>query len=255
MVPIDDQAGTVQSDRTLLEIINGLQELNGAGITELSQHLGYSKSTVHKHIKTLHQEQYVSKQGGKYKLGFRFLTHGGYVRDRHKLCRLSIKKTREISEVTGEMCVFSVKQGNYGYFAAITNDSFGVRQDAPLGTRYYLHENSGGKAILAQLTDNQINSIIQDVGLPAQTENTVTSRSELFDRIEKVRERGFALNTEERRKGINAVSVSIHDSEIGDYGALTVAGPANRLNEQKLEKHGETLLGAINELELEISYS
>jgi DNA-binding IclR family transcriptional regulator len=153
------------------------------------------------------------------------------------------------------MCVFSVKQGNYGYFAALTNDSFGVRQDAPLGTRYYLHENSGGKAILAELPDDQIDSVIQEVGLPKQTENTITSRSELFDRIEKIRERGFAMNTEERRKGINAVAVSIHDSEIGDYGALTVAGPANRLNEQKLEKHGETLLGAINELELEINYS
>lgn len=53
--------------------------------------------------------------------------------------------------------------------------------------------------------------------------------------------------------GINAVAVALYDSDTGDYGALMIAGPTKRLDEQKLEKHAKTLLGAVNKLELMLS--
>lgn len=47
--------------------------------------------------------------------------------------------------------------------------------------------------------------------------------------------------------------MALYDSDTGDYGALMIAGPTKRLDEQKLEKHAKTLLGAVNKLELMLS--
>jgi DNA-binding IclR family transcriptional regulator len=250
-----DHAGTVKSDRTLLRIINGLQELDGAGVTDLAGHLDLPKSTVHKHLKTLHQEGYVTKQCGTYRLGFRFLTHGGYVRDQHELCTLAAPKVRELANKMDELTLFSVKEGDYGFFIYMYNDKYGLNESAPLGAQFHLHENSAGKAILAELPDEEIEEIINRVGLPRKTQHTVSDRDELFDRIKRIRDVGFALNFEERREGIQAAASAVHHPETDSYGALSIAGPTNRLEKERLEQeYADALLGAVNELEIQINY-
>lgn len=250
-----DQSGTVQSDRTLLRVVNGLQDLDGAGVTDLAEHLDKPKSTVHKHLKTLQQEGYVTKRNGAYRLGFRFLTHGGYIRDHHELCTLAAPKVRELAEETNELTLFSIKEGDYGTFTYIYNDKYGLTESAPLGTRFHLHENSAGKAILAKLPDDEIDEIIDRVGLPRKTDNTVASRDELFERIEQIRRKGFALNFQERREGIQATAAAVYHPETDSYGALSIAGPTNRLQKERLEQeYSDVLLGTVNELEIQINY-
>lgn len=251
----NSQLGTVQSDRTLLRIINGLQELDGAGVTDLAEHLNKPKSTIHKHLKTLQQEGYVTNRSGLYHLGFRFLTHGGYIRDHHELCTLGAPKARELAAEIDELTIFSIKEGDYGIFTHICNDKYGITESAPLGTRFHLHENSAGKAILAKLSNEEVDQIIDHVGLPSKTENTVSDREELFERISQIRKREFALNFQERRKGIQAVAAAVYHPETDSYGSLAIAGPTNRLQRERLEgEYADVLLGAVNELEIQINY-
>lgn len=255
MAPERDRTGTVKSDRTLLRIINGLQELGGAGVTDLADHLELPKSTVHKHLKTLQQEGYVTRRSGSYQLGFRFLTHGGYIRDHHDLCTLAAPKVRELAEKTDELTLFSIKEGDFGIFTYLHNDKYGLTESAPLGTQFHLHENSAGKAILAQLSDEEIEAIVDRVGLPRKTENTVVGREELFERIEQIRKRGFALNFQERREGIQAAAAAVYHPGTDSYGAISIAGPTKRLQKERLEQeYADILLGTINELEIQINY-
>lgn len=251
----DNQAGTVQSDRTLLMVINGLQKLDGGGVTDLAEHLGYPKSTVHKHLKTLYQEGYVVKRKESYHLGFRFLTHGGYIRDHHDFCMLAIPKVRELAEETNELTLFAIKERNRGIFAYICNDKYGLTKSAPLGTEFHLHENAAGKAVLAQLPNKEIEDIIDRVGLPTKTANTVNSRDELFERLDQIRERGYALNFQERREGIQAAAAAMYHPQTDSYGAISIAGPTNRLQKERLKKeYADVLLGSVNELEIQINY-
>jgi len=117
-----------------------------------------------------------------------------------------------------------------------------------------MHYNSGGKAILAHLPDREVNVIIDEYGLPAQTENTITTRETLFDELERIREQGYALNLSEDLKGIHAIGVPLtFDGEI--QGALSIAGPAHRLSKERCE--GEVfdqLRAATDEIELNLAY-
>jgi DNA-binding MarR family transcriptional regulator len=72
-----NQAGRVKSNQTLFQIINKLWELEEAGVTELAGHIGITKGAVHKHLKSMEDENFVVNKNGSYRLSVKFLTIGG----------------------------------------------------------------------------------------------------------------------------------------------------------------------------------
>lgn len=251
-----DTSGLVKSDLRLFTIVEGLQELEGAGVTELADHVGMGKSSVHKHLKTLEREEYVVNDGGDYRLSFKFLHHGGHVRDRNPLCNLARPHIRDLADETDMLVLFAIKEHDCGIYAYLHNDRYGLRDEVPLGERFYLHQNASGQAMLARLDDEEIARIVDRHGLPQGTENTIGDRKALFDRLETVREDGIATSFEERMEGLQAISTAVHDPETDTLGAVGLAGPADRLAGDTIrEEYGDTVREAANELELQARYN
>jgi DNA-binding IclR family transcriptional regulator len=76
-----------------------------------------------------------------------------------------------------------------------------------------------------------------------------------FEELDRIRERGYALNRQETTAGVHAIGAAvIADGEV--VGALSVSGPANRITGDRFtEALPERVLGAVNELELHIEHS
>jgi DNA-binding IclR family transcriptional regulator len=60
----------------IIKIIQALKDLDGARISELADHLGQPKSSVHNYLSTLWEEKYVVKERQAYYVGLRFLDFG-----------------------------------------------------------------------------------------------------------------------------------------------------------------------------------
>jgi len=113
-----------------------------------------------------------------------------------------------------------------------------------------------GKAILARLSLERVNEIFDRYGLPAATDQTITDRDDLFSELERIAERGYAINRAEHISGLNSLSVPITSGEDDLLGALGVIGPSHRLNNEPYEREvSDHLLEAANELELNVTYS
>mgnify|MGYP000100221665 CR=1 FL=1 len=241
---------------TAFEIIEAVQEIDGATITELSEHLGLAKSTIHRHVKTLEKERYVVAQNREINLGLRFLNHGIYARDKQPGYQAAREKVREIAEETGELCTFIVKEHHMGYLLCRIKGPNAVETGDWIGKPVHLHATAGGKCILAHSDSAEIETVIERTGLPAQTANTITDKETLFEELAKVRENGVAINREEHIDGLNAVAVPIPGKNQEILGSLVISGPTNRVNGQRLETDlPDLLLGASNELELNLTYS
>lgn len=248
------EAGTVKSDRTLFAIVEALQRRGEAGVTELADALDLSKSTVHKHLKTLEELQYVVGDDGTYRPGFKFLTVGGKLRDDDELCHLANVKAGDLVAETGQMVLVSTAEHGVGVFTYVDRSRYDIK-NILLGERFSLHATASGKAMLAEYPDERIDALVDGGDLPSLTDSTVTDREEFLEQIDRVRERGFALNLEERQRGVRAVSAAVTHPETGTICALTVAGPANRLPVSELEgEYANAVLGVMNELELQIRY-
>lgn len=243
----------IQSTETAFDIIEQVKRQNGAGITELSSDLDLAKSTVHKHLATLCKRGYMKKNGNVYNLAMRFLDLGIHARNHEHIYQLSKDKIDGITEETGEKVWLITEEYGRSIHLYGTIGKHTIRTYARIGQLTYLHQLAAGKAILAQFSDDRIHKIVDDHGLPAQTRYTITSRAQLFNEIEKIRKQGYATNIEETVRGLHSIGAAIQDAHGNPLAAISISGPANRINGKRFEEDlPSTLLSATNELEINI---
>lgn len=259
--PIDDGGNngkyTVKAVETAFTIIEALKRLDGATMTEIAEYTDFSKATVYKHLITLRQQDSVVKEGDTYYLGYRFLEIGAFVRkQRQKFENMIREKVRELADETGEIAMFMTKEHGRAIVIFREEGELGVSSKARLGKRFYMNQVAGGKAILAHLSENEVEEIIDQHGLPGGTENTITESEELHDELSEIKERGIAFTREESTEGVCAVSVPVILPDETILGACSISGPIHRLTGETFEEDiPNLLLSTVNEMELNMAYN
>ncbi|RKD89170.1 IclR family transcriptional regulator [Halopiger aswanensis] len=249
-------ANPIKSTKTTFRIIEALKELDGAGVTELAEHLELPKSNVHNYLSTLEEEEYVVKEGTTFHVGIRFLELGAYARSRRDLYDIARPEMDKIAEKEGELVNLLVEEHGRGTYVYRVAGDDAVEVDAHVGTRVYLHCTALGKAILAHMPEERVEKIIDQHGLPKITENTITDREALYDRLERVREQGVAFDREERLEGLCCAAAPIRSDSGRVLGAISISGPTTRVQGERLEEEIPSLLEqATNVIELNITYS
>ncbi|GAB3673033.1 IclR family transcriptional regulator [Halopiger thermotolerans] len=244
----------VKATETSLEIIDLLQELDRAGVTELATELDLAPSAVHKHLSTLQEHRYVVKDGSKYRLGLRFFELGGYTRHRMELYNTAKPELKALAEETGEKTNLLVEEHGLGIYIYRSMGNQAVQINTYTGESVYLHNTALGKAILAHLPEERVHEIVDRHGLPSATDRTITDVDELFDVLAEIRDRGFAFDDEERINGLRCVAVPLLDDGTA-IGAISVSGPRSRMTDERFREEIPTKLSQkANLIELDLTY-
>lgn len=246
----------VKTVQTAFDILEYLKEKDGETLTGLATQFDLAKSTIHRHLSTLEQREYVVKEGDIYYPSLQFLDFGEYTRNRNEAYLMAKAKVQELADETSERAQFIVEEHGHAVYVHRASGDHAVQTDPGIGKRIALHATAAGKAILAQLPTEQVNRIIERRGLPAVTEETVTDQEKLFSELEEIRNRGYSFNNQENVDGLRAVGVPVNDPNDRVIGALSVSGPTHRLTKDLFQEELPTLLlGTANELELNIAYA
>mgnify|MGYP006286906103 CR=1 FL=1 len=245
---------SIKTTETVFGIIEEISRSSGATREELSDRLGLAESTVHTHAQTLIDRGYLVKEGREYQLGLRFLEHGMAARDRYKLVGISQEALENLASKTGEAAYLITEEHGKAVYVNKALGDKSVQTEGRIGYRRHLHEIAAGKAILAELSREEVLDIVEKHGLPMKTENTITDVNELFEELDTIREHGIAVNVNESLEGEKAAAAPITtDSDV--VGAVAVVGPSNRLTGELFEDTiPRLLLEAANELELRYQF-
>lgn len=248
-----DKPRRIKTTDTVTGIIEALHEMDGATLAELAQELDYAKSTLHSHLRTLEDKEYVVRTGTEYVLSLRFLYHGMYTKNRFEISRVGQPVIDNLAEVTGEVAWIIVEQHGRAVYLNKAMGEKAIQTHASIGGRGYLHHLATGKVILAHLPDDRIDEIIDQHGLPKLTPNTITDPDELKEELAEIHREGIAVNDKETLEGLRAVGAPVlYD---GIRGAVCVSGPANRLTVERCQDDVKPLLlEATNEIELKLQY-
>ncbi|MEY7851767.1 IclR family transcriptional regulator [Natrarchaeobius sp. A-rgal3] len=246
----------VKAAETTFEIVNALTELEGAGVTELSAHLELPKSTVHNYLSTLEQEEYVVKTETGYDVGVRFLELGSYARNRRQIYEVAKPEVDRLASRTGERTNLLIEEHGMGVYIHQAAGEQSVKVDASVGARLNLHTTALGKAILSGYTPERVDRIVEQHGLEQVTDRTVGSREELEAELEAIRERGYAIDDEERLDGLRCLGAPVKADDGRVVGAISVSGPVNRMRGEYFDEElPNTLLETTNVIELNLTYS
>ena len=228
---------TVNAVRTSFRIIRALQELGGAGVSELANHVGVSKGTAYNHLATLEDEEYVVKgDDSTYYAGLRFIDIAHDVKNRFPISDLVEKEVDELAAMSGEMALFTVEEHGRGVCLYVAYGEQAVQTPLYVGHRSDLHNTAVGKAILAHKPVGEVEEILDRRGLPKVTENTITQREWFMEELEQIRKRGIAFNREETIHGLVGVGAPIRSQDGTVAGALSIIGPTSRMDGDRLEQ-------------------
>lgn len=244
----------VKTADTLFEIVDALRAMDGATLAELAAELDFAKSTLHSHLATLESNEYVVRTGDEYELGLKFLDHGMFAKNGRAIARVGKPILEELAEETGEVAWIIVEEHGRAVYLEKAMGEKAVQTHASVGGRAQLHHLATGKVIMAHLSEERIDEIIDRHGLPERTPHTITDPDELRTELERIREEGVALNDRETVNGLRAIGAPVLGEETV-YGAICVSGPATRLTVERCHEEIEPLLlEATNELELKLQY-
>jgi len=250
----ENNSGSISSVAKTLRIVDALQKNRGATVTELAGQLDLAKSTVHNHLATLKKHDYVIQRNRKYHLSLKFLDLGTWVKSTRQISSAAHPVLKRLAEKTKLAAWLIVEENGFAVgLEREIGEEFEISAPRP-GERSYMHNEAGGKAILAHLPKSRVNEILEKHGLPAATDQTITDREDLFEELEKIHERGFAFDWDEAIEGFGSVSAPII-VENSIHGALSIAGPKTRIIENwEKDEIANLVLSGKNEVELNLMY-
>ncbi|MFB6095531.1 MAG: IclR family transcriptional regulator, partial [Halodesulfurarchaeum sp.] len=225
-----------------------------ATTTRVADRLGLAKSTVHRHLRTLHSLGYVVKEGDTYRLSLRFLQLSEQPRNRKEGFIIAKQKVIELAQETDLSALFLVEEGFEGVYMHRAGSQHPLRSDTMLGNRRPLHALATGKAILAEWPDERVEAFIERRGLPKLTANTITEPEALFEELEHIRERSYAVNRGEHMDGLKAVGVPVADPSDDLLGGLGVFGPQSKLPDDRLSEFSDRVTEKVEELRVTLAY-
>ncbi|MEY7848117.1 IclR family transcriptional regulator [Natrarchaeobius sp. A-rgal3] len=250
---LDGNGRTLKTTQTSLQILELILEHEGLSLAEFDQMIDKPKSSLHSHLNTLVDCRYLVKEEGVYKPSFRLALLGDRARQRNRLKSVAVEKIDELTAATGEEANFTVLE--YGRLLMIYGSS-GVTpnadDDALFRREYHLHNTAAGKALLAELDRDHVESILDEWGMPRETESTITDRERLYSSLETISDRGYAIVNEEFAPGLVAVGAVVHNDEEDVVGGLSIGGPKYRIDMSRLhDELADQLLATVAELERE----
>ncbi|WP_246989749.1 IclR family transcriptional regulator [Halorientalis marina] len=235
-------------------IIDLIKNKGQAGVSELAKETSLPESTVHSHLTTLEQVGYLVNENGSYRLSPLFLALGEKARNQYTLYTRGKSEVRQLADDTGEVASIAVHERGQGIFLWRLKGENAASLESYDGYTIDLHTTAVGKAMLSGFSDERVDEIIDEHGLTAKTTNTITDRDTLFKTLDDIRDSGVAYDREERVHGLHAVAAPVSDGDGRIMGAVSVAGPSGRLQNQHLEEYGAKVKSSASMIELNMSY-
>lgn len=223
----DRASGGVQSVERAFQLLEALADAGGvATLSELSASSGLPMPTIHRLVRTLAQQGYVRQDSARrYTLGPRLIRLGETAG--RLLGSWARPYLAELMEATGETANLAVLEGGEVVYVGQVQSRRSMRMFTEVGRRVQPHCTGVGKALLAQLPEDEARAVLGPDPLPAHTSYTVTDPRLLLEQLAEARERGYVVDDQEQEIGVRCIAVSVPGAPTPT--ALSVSGPEARI--------------------------
>lgn len=223
-------------DRALRIISLVSQNKDGLGVTELASQIELNKSSIYKILSTLVSHGFIEQDQTtkKYRLGYKYLELGSLLLDSIDLRSQARVYLEELERQTNEVIHLVVFDQGEVYYIEKLEGNETLRTHSKIGRRAPIHCTSVGKVILAHLTEQEVEAIIQKQGLPKHTENTITDKAAFLVELQKIYKQGYAVEIEENEAGISCIAAPIFDHLGRVTAAVSISGPTLRMTTERL---------------------
>ncbi len=200
---------------------------------DIGRKTGISKATLHRILTTLTNRRLLEKnqKTRMYKIGPELYTLGSLYLSTTDVLKAAEPVIKELNDLTGEAVNISIF--DRGYVTLILKEEaksvfrFAVR----IGTIIPAYASSMGKALLSELTDEEIDSLYPEEKLRPLTTKTIATKTELKRELEQIRKTGVSFSDGGTYEGLFGVASVVRDASGKGIAAMSIALPIFKVNE------------------------
>lgn len=212
----------------------------------LTEQLGLPRSTVFELTNTLTARGYLSKSAKEpatFTIGPRAFQLGSAFAERLDTVAIGSKTAQELSSRTLEASHVAILDGGHVVYIARAESQHPVRMVSSLGARLPAHATAVGKALIAQLSDEEFSAQFPaNEELRRLTPRTIVDPERLAHECSLIRERGYSLEQCESNVDVCCAAAPVRDSTGAAVAAISVSVPENRWVTRPSEEWAELVL-------------
>ena len=244
---MSESTNTIKAIERVIDILECFTpEKPELGISEISRLTGMYKSTVFRIVQTLVTRGMLVQDPDTKRamLGFKVFELGAVAGSNIEVRRVARLLMEELGDRTRETINLSIENMGERVCIEMVESKEMVRNFVQVGTRGPLYLGAIGKVLLAFMSTEQIEKVLQK-----KLNEQVVNRQDLLAQLEEIRDKHYSVSSEERVVGATAVCAPVKDHGNRVVAALTVSGPTMRFPTNRVDQ----LIDEVKEYALRIS--
>ena len=205
-------------------------------ISDISQKLKMGKSTVHRLLKALESAKLVIQDPvtHHYYLGSLIINLASKPLIAHQNLNVcALESLTYLREFTRETVILHIRIGVERICLEELQSLENIKFSAGKGYVAPIYTGSAGKVLLSEISEIELQQLLENINLKAIAPNTITNKDELLKEIKKAKKQGYAMSFGERVSKSSSVSVPI--KEYICPVAMSILGPDNRFTLERMK--------------------
>ncbi|ROS74606.1 IclR family transcriptional regulator [Cellulomonas sp. PhB143] len=221
--------GGVQSVERVFEILELITDAGGeVTLSELATSTALPLPTIHRLLRTLVSLGYARQlPSRRYSLGPRLIRIGEQAN--RQLGNIALPELRRLVTDLGESANMATLDGDQVVYVAQAPSPHSMRMFTEVGRRANLHNTGVGKALMADLADDEVRAIVARTGMVTPTPFSIGTVDALLDELATIRERGYSIDEQEQEVGVRCFAMAVPGTPVPT--AVSVSGPVSRVDD------------------------
>jgi len=230
----------LSSVRVVDRVFEILEVLSKSGssmsLSEIAEETKMSKSTVHRLLSSMGENNYVGKNpDNTYFIGYKLIGLVSFHINNLELLTEAKPYLNQLSRELNLSAHLGILQNSEVTYLDELYPFPQPEEYTKVGGRSPAICSSMGKCLLACLSGDELEEVLYDYKFQEYTKNTITNLEELKRLLRIIRKQGWAIDNEEYQLGHRCVGAPIFDYKGMPIAAISVSGSTNELSDEKLE--------------------
>jgi len=217
---------------------------------DISSFMKMPRSTTYKYLSILRQYELLDydSKSGEYRLGSKFFEFSEAFYSQSKIDKIALPFMKRLYNGVQETVILGVLSNNKGYCLEAVGKEDGLGFIVRRGSELPLHCGASGQLLLAFAGDEDIELFLETAKLKKYTNKTIADPEKLRKKLSAIKKAGYAYSEGELHAGGQAFAAPVFDHEGKVCASLSVAGPVQRMMNDKLEKIKNLVIKYANEI-------
>lgn len=203
-------------------------------VKEIGEAVDLSKATLYRFLADLEAAGYLEYEPmtRKYKLGLMLLELGMIVRDSLDLRKKALPYMESLRSRTDENVNLGVIDNDEVIYIERLESTGSLQFNFRVGSRFALNSSSVGKLLLAYMTEEERNAVINRLTMTRYTAHSIINKDKLLAELKVIRNRKFAISNREFHEDIAAVAVPVYNHLGEAIAGINLLAPVSRMTEE-----------------------